>query len=74
LYLATVWIYSLLHAVIIIIIINRFVYRREVVTSEALGPSSVLVSRETRESQREEECLKPKLKNCNRVTIENSAM
>jgi len=26
------------------------------------------VSRERRESLREEECLKPKLKNCNRVT------
>jgi len=30
----------------------------------------VLVSRERRESLREEECLKPKLKNCNRVTTE----
>ena len=35
---------------------------RKVVTSEALGPGSVLVSRERRESLREEECLKPKLK------------
>ena len=33
------------------------------------GPGSVLVSRERRESPREEECLKPKLKNCNRVDI-----
>jgi len=32
----------------------------------------VLVSRERRESLREEKCLKPKLKNCNRVTTENS--
>ena len=30
--------------VIIIIIINRFVLRHKVVTSEALGPGSVLVS------------------------------
>ena len=42
--------------IIIIIIINRFVWRRKVVTSEALGPGSVLVSRERRESLREEEC------------------
>ena len=35
--------------------------RRKVVTSEALGPGSVLVSRERKESLREEECLKPKL-------------
>ena len=32
----------------------------------------MLVSRERRESLREEECLKPKLKNCNRVTTKNS--
>jgi len=35
----------------------------------------VLMSRERRqrrESLREEECFKPKLKNCNRVTTENS--
>jgi len=35
---------------VIIIIINRFVKRRKVVTSEPLGPGSVLVSRERRES------------------------
>jgi len=46
--------------------------RRKVVTPEALGPGSVLVSRERRESLGEEECLQPKLKNCNRVTTENS--
>jgi len=46
--------------------------RRKVVTSEALGPGSVLVSRERKESLREEECLKPKLKNCNRVTTEDN--
>ena len=34
----------------IIIIINRFVWHDEVVTSEALGPGSVLVSRERTES------------------------
>ena len=32
------------------------------------------MSRGRRESLREEECLKPKLKNCNRVTTENSFM
>jgi len=32
------------------------------------------VSRERRESLREEECLKPKLKNCNRVTTEFALM
>jgi len=58
--------------IIIIIIINRFVLRHKVVTSESLRPGSVLVSRERRESLREEECLKSKLKNCNRVTTENS--
>ena len=42
---------------IIIIIINRFVQCHKVVTSDALGPGSVLVSRERRESLREEECL-----------------
>jgi len=41
----------------IIIIIDRFVQRHKVVTSEALGPGSVLVSRERRENLREEECL-----------------
>jgi len=46
--------------------------RRKVVTSEALGPGSVLVSRERKESLREEECLKTKLKNCNRVTTEDN--
>jgi len=40
-----------------IIIINRFIQRHKFVTSEALGPGSVLVSRERRESLREEECL-----------------
>ena len=46
--------------------------RRKVVTSEALGAGSVLLSRERRESLREQECLKPKLKSCNRVNTENS--
>jgi len=41
----------------IIIIINRFVQRHKVVTSEALWLGSVLVSRERRESMGEEECL-----------------
>jgi len=36
--------------VIVIIIINIFVLHREVVTSEALGPGSVSVSRGRRES------------------------
>jgi len=44
-------------SLIIIIIINRFVQRHKVVTSEALGPGSVLVSRERRESLGKEECL-----------------
>jgi len=39
-----------------IIIINRFVKRHKVVTSEALGAGSMLVSRERRESLGEEEC------------------
>jgi len=43
--------------IIIIIIINRFVQCHKVITSEALGPGSVLVSRERRESLGEEECL-----------------
>jgi len=43
--------------IIIIIIINRFVWRHKVVTLEALGPGSVLVSRERRESMGEEDCL-----------------
>jgi len=43
--------------IIIIIIINRFVWRHKVVTLEALGPGSVLVSRERTESMGEEECL-----------------
>jgi len=42
---------------IIIIIINRFVWHHEVITSEALGPGSVLVSRERTESLGEEECV-----------------
>jgi len=41
----------------IIIVINRFVQYQKVVTSDALGPGSVLVSRERRESLRKEECL-----------------
>ena len=36
--------------IIIVIIINRFVQLLKVVTSEALGPGSVLVSRERTES------------------------
>jgi len=41
--------------IIIIVIINVFVQRHRVVTSEALGPGSVLViSRSMRESLREE--------------------
>ena len=39
------------------------------VTSEALGPGSVLLRRGKRESLGEEECLKPGLKHSNRVTI-----
>jgi len=39
------------------IIINRFVQRHKVVTSEALGAGSVLVSGERRESLGEEESL-----------------
>jgi len=39
------------------IIINRFVQRHKVVTSEALGPDSMLVSRGRRESLGKEECL-----------------
>jgi len=42
---------------IIIIIINRFVWCHQVVTSEALGAGSVLVSGERRESLGEEESL-----------------
>jgi len=42
---------------IIIIIINRFVWRHKVVTSDALGPGCMLVSRERRESLGKEECL-----------------
>jgi len=38
-----------------IIIINRFVLRHEVVNSEALGPGSMLVSRGIRESLGKEE-------------------
>jgi len=45
---------TLLVIIIIIIIINRFIWRHKVVTLEALGPGSVLVSRE---SMGEEECL-----------------
>jgi len=40
-----------------IIIINRFVWRHKVVTSDALGPGCMLVSRERRESLGKEECL-----------------
>ena len=43
-----------------------------VVTSEALGPGSVLVSRGRRESLGKEGRLYPRLDNCNRVTIENN--
>ena len=43
--------------IIIIIIINRFVWCHKVVTSDALGPGCVLVSRERRESLGKEECL-----------------
>ena len=39
-----------------IIIINTFVYRHKVVTSETLGPGSVLVSRGRRKSLVKEEC------------------
>jgi len=45
--------------------------RRKVVTSEALGPSSVLLKRGNRESP-EEECLQPRLKHSNRVTVNDS--
>ena len=72
LYLFLLLLLLLLIIIIIIIIINRFVLRHKVVTSESLGPGSVLVSRERREDLREEEYLKSKLKNCNRVTTENS--
>jgi len=41
---------------IIVIIINVFVQRHKVVTSEALGPGSVLLRKGKRESPREEEC------------------
>jgi len=45
--------------IIIIIIINIFLYRHEVVTSEALGSGSelVLLRKSKRESPGEEECL-----------------
>jgi len=56
-----------------IIIINVFVKRHKVVTSEALGPGSVLLSRGKRESPGEEECLQPRLKHSNRVTINDSS-
>jgi len=39
---------------------------------EALRPGSVLVRRERRESLGKEECLWPRLKNCNRANNENS--
>jgi len=48
--------------IIINIIINIFVERHKVVTSEALGPGSVLLNRRKRESPGEEECLQPRLK------------
>jgi len=41
--------------IIIIIIINKFVQRHKVVTSEALGPGSVI--RERRKSLGKEKCL-----------------
>jgi len=43
--------------IVIIIIINVFVWRHKVITSEALGPGSVLLSRGKRERPGEEECL-----------------
>ena len=43
--------------IIINIIINIFVERHKVVTSEALGPGSVLLNRGKRDSPGEEECL-----------------
>jgi len=39
------------------IIINVFVYRHKVVTSEALGPGRVIPRKGMRESPGEEECL-----------------
>jgi len=45
---ATMWAVAA-NTVVIIIIINRFVYRQKVVTLEVLGPGSVLVSRGRRE-------------------------
>jgi len=48
---------SFVYIIIIIIIINRFVWRHKVVTSDALGPGCMLVSRERRESLGKEECL-----------------
>jgi len=56
----------------IIIIINAFVQCHKVVTSEALGPGSVLLRRGKRQSPGEEECLQSRLKHSNRVTINNS--
>jgi len=43
--------------IITIIIIHGFVKRHKVVTSEALGPGSVLLSRGRKESLGKEECL-----------------
>jgi len=42
--------------IIIIIIINIFLWCHKVVTSEALGPGSVILRRGKRESSGEEEC------------------
>ena len=43
--------------IIIMVLINIFVMRHQVVTSEALESGSVLQRRGNRESLREEECL-----------------
>jgi len=40
-----------------IIIINIFLHSHKVITSEALGPGSVLLRKGKRESPGEEECL-----------------
>jgi len=42
---------------LIVIIIKAFIWRHKVVTSEALGPGSVLLRSGKRESPGEEECL-----------------
>ena len=55
-----------------IILINLLVQRHKVVTSEALGRSSVLMRKGKRESPGEEQSLQPRLKHSNSVTINNS--